>query len=231
MIKEKDGDIMAKSANQKRKILLLERILAETDESHPIGMREIIEKLAGADVQAERKSIYGDLEELRNVGMKISFRKGKPSGYYLEQSTQYGTLIPQGEGACTLEMNETTEEESLVENVGKNEEETTQESKTKNIDQSTVAENWEKVNGEYIEVQLRCKNSAVSGLILRYGENCRIIKEEEKHKIVAVPEICGNAFYGWLTAQAGAVRIMKPKEAVKEYRKLLKKIMEGYKKQ
>lgn len=130
-----------------------------------------------------------------------------------------------------MEMNETTEEESLVENVGKNEEETTQESKTKNIDQSTVAENWEKVNGEYIEVQLRCKNSAVSGLILRYGENCRIIKEEEKHKIVAVPEICGNAFYGWLTAQGGAVRIMKPKEAVKEYRKLLKKIMEGYKKQ
>ena len=72
---------MARSANQKRKILLVERILEETDENHPVSMRDIIERLAAADIQAERKSIYGDLEELRNVGMRISFRKGKPSGY------------------------------------------------------------------------------------------------------------------------------------------------------
>ncbi|MGN1141312.1 MAG: WYL domain-containing protein [Oliverpabstia sp.] len=204
---------MAKSANQKRKILLLERILEQTDENHPIGMRDIIEKLAAADIQAERKSIYGDLDELRNVGMNILFRKGKPTGYYLNQSPENRTYDPLMETACTEELAEMPEK--------------TDES----IKQSVVAENWEKTEGDYIEVQLRCKKSAVPNLRGRYGENCRILKEEEKHVTAEVPEIPGNAFYGWLTAQGGAVKIIKPKETAKEYRRLLKKLLEGYKKQ
>lgn len=214
---------MAKSANQKRKILLLERILEETDENHPIGMRDIIAKLAAADIQAERKSIYGDLDELRNVGMNILFRKGKPTGYFLKQSPENSTYDPLMETACTVEstvISETADvEDSTFENAGES------------TRKAAVAENWEKTEGEYIEVQLRCKKSAVPGLRVRYGENCRILKEEEKHEIVEVPEIPGNAFYGWLSAQGGAVKIIKPKETVKEYRRLLKKLLEGYKKQ
>lgn len=210
---------MARSANQKRKILLVERILEETDENHPVGMRDIIERLAAADIQAERKSIYGDLEELRNVGMKISFRKGKPSGYFLDQSSQGRKCEPMMEAACTVELDIHDREENGDINT------------TDHTEGVTVADNWEKIEGEYVEVQLKCKKSAVSSLRLRYGENCRMIKEEEKYTIAVIPEVPGSSFYGWLTAQGGAVKIMKPKEIVKEYRKLLKKVLEGYKKQ
>lgn len=214
---------MAKSANQKRKILLLERILEETDENHPIGMRDIIEKLAAADIRAERKSIYGDLDELRNVGMNILFRKGKPTGYYLKQSPENRTSDPLMETACTVELDVMSEKADA--------EDSTDEKADESTKKAVVADNREKTEGEYIEVQLRCKKSAVPSLRVRYGENCRILKEEEKHVIAEVPEIPGNAFYGWLTVQGGAVKIIKPKETAKEYRRLLKKLLEGYKKQ
>ena len=210
---------MARSANQKRKILLVERILEETDENHPVSMRDIIERLAAADIQAERKSIYGDLEELRNVGMRISFRKGKPSGYYWDRGSQGRTCEPMMEAACTVESDVQEQEENGDSNT------------TDHTEKVMVADNWEKIEGDYIEVQLRCKKSAVSSLRLRYGENCRMLREEEKYAIAVIPEVLGSSFYGWLTAQGGAVKIMKPKEIVKEYRKLLKKVLEGYKKQ
>ncbi len=63
---------MAKSANQKLKILyLMQILLTYTDEEHAISMNEIIEKLAAHDITAERKSIYNDIESLRAFGMDI----------------------------------------------------------------------------------------------------------------------------------------------------------------
>ena len=50
---------MAKSANQKTKLLRLwQLLLRQTDEDHPITVAQIIEELARYDIKAERKSIY-----------------------------------------------------------------------------------------------------------------------------------------------------------------------------
>ncbi|MCD8149409.1 MAG: WYL domain-containing protein, partial [Clostridiales bacterium] len=63
---------MAKSANQKLKIVYLMRILMEkTDETHSISMAEIIEELAKYDISAERKSLYNDIESLRKFGVDV----------------------------------------------------------------------------------------------------------------------------------------------------------------
>ncbi len=63
---------MAKTPNQKLKILYLMQILLEyTDEDHAISMNEIIERLGTLDITAERKSIYNDIESLRTFGMDI----------------------------------------------------------------------------------------------------------------------------------------------------------------
>lgn len=63
---------MAKSANQKLKILyLMEVLLKNTDEEHPMAMREIIEYLASCGIEAERKSIYSDIEGLKLFGIDI----------------------------------------------------------------------------------------------------------------------------------------------------------------
>ena len=56
---------MAKSRNQKAKILVLEHLLEETGENRAVTMQEILEKLTECGVNAERKSIYDDLDALR----------------------------------------------------------------------------------------------------------------------------------------------------------------------
>lgn len=61
---------MAKGANQKLKIMYLMKILLEkTDEDHSISMSEILSALNQYGISAERKSIYNDLESLRQFGM------------------------------------------------------------------------------------------------------------------------------------------------------------------
>lgn len=74
---------MAKGANQKLKLLYLAKIfLEETDDEHGISSQEIIKKLNLYDVNVERKTIYADIEELRNYGMDIILeRDGKNVSY------------------------------------------------------------------------------------------------------------------------------------------------------
>lgn len=63
---------MAKSANQKLKMLyIMEMLLKNTDEEHPMPMREIIDSLASLGIDAERKSVYSDIEGLRLFGIDI----------------------------------------------------------------------------------------------------------------------------------------------------------------
>ena len=54
---------MAKSSNQKLKLMYLLKILEEkTDMDHGLTMPQLIEELGRYDVKAERKSIYDDIE-------------------------------------------------------------------------------------------------------------------------------------------------------------------------
>ncbi len=75
---------MAKSANQKLKLLYLWQFLLEkTDEEHTVTVIEMIDHLAAQDIKAERKSIYDDLEALERFGVDIVKVKGKTTGYYV----------------------------------------------------------------------------------------------------------------------------------------------------
>ena len=63
---------MAKSSNQKLKLMYLMKILLEyTDETHSLTMEEIKTKLKLYDISAERKSLYNDIESLRLYGLDI----------------------------------------------------------------------------------------------------------------------------------------------------------------
>lgn len=78
-------DLMAKSSNQKLKQLYLLKILSEyTDESHALTTKELIERLAEYNVNAERKSIYSDIEALNTMGYDILNDKSHSHfGYYM----------------------------------------------------------------------------------------------------------------------------------------------------
>ncbi len=76
---------MAKSANQKLKLLYILKILTEkTDEDHCIPAQGLIEELAAYGISAERKSIYDDIECLTCFGYDIvSIKSRSGGGYYL----------------------------------------------------------------------------------------------------------------------------------------------------
>ena len=75
---------MPKSQNQKLKLPLLCRLMLErTDEDHPITIKDMIDELEKWDIKAERKSLYSDMEHLRELGMDIQCRKGRTAGWYI----------------------------------------------------------------------------------------------------------------------------------------------------
>lgn len=76
---------MAKSSNQKLKLLyIMKYLLEETDEEHPVSTSGLIEMLDEAGINAERKSIYENIEDLRQFGLDIEKSgSGRTSGYYI----------------------------------------------------------------------------------------------------------------------------------------------------
>lgn len=79
---------MAKSENQKKKLLIILKMLTESsDEAHPLSMKEILEGLERENITAERKSIYHDMDTLRECGFDVEHIGGKNGGYYLSSRT------------------------------------------------------------------------------------------------------------------------------------------------
>ncbi len=75
---------MPKGANQKIKVLYLMKILLErTDDEHGLTLSEISHALSEYDIEAERKTLYDDLEILRLFGIDIEKRKGKTVRYHV----------------------------------------------------------------------------------------------------------------------------------------------------
>lgn len=75
---------MARSANQKLKILYLMKILLEkTDCEHSLTLAEITEELAKYDISAERKSLYDDIDTLRTYGIDIETTRDTRVRYYV----------------------------------------------------------------------------------------------------------------------------------------------------
>lgn len=74
---------MAKSSHQKLKLLYLAKIFHEyTDEEHGLSVQELIAKLSSYEINADRKTIYLDLEELRQFGLDIISSQEGRNGYY-----------------------------------------------------------------------------------------------------------------------------------------------------
>ena len=105
---------MAKSNNQKAKILYLEKMLRETGEHRVISMQKILENLEKQGIRAERKSIYDDVEVLRSFGMDIRYTRERPGGYYLAGESA-GEEQPSEEPGLTAEAKEIHETKDIHE--------------------------------------------------------------------------------------------------------------------
>ncbi len=76
---------MAKSPNQKLKLLyIIEMLERETDEEHLLSTQDIIQRLEANGINAERKTIYDDMNQLIDYGYDIIQVKSRVNGgYYL----------------------------------------------------------------------------------------------------------------------------------------------------
>ncbi|MGN0974379.1 MAG: helix-turn-helix transcriptional regulator [Gemmiger sp.] len=78
---------MPRKEGQKLKLLtLLEIFVRETDERHPLSVPRLVELLKERGIEAERKSIYDDIETLNSLPgtpFEIQQQRGRGGGYYM----------------------------------------------------------------------------------------------------------------------------------------------------
>ncbi|MDO4460161.1 MAG: WYL domain-containing protein [Clostridia bacterium] len=83
-----------KGKNQKLKMLYLAEIFRNyTDEKHGLTFKEIQAMLKDYDVSADRKTLYGDFEELRHYGMDITNPSEEQLGAYANYRAVNGRLF------------------------------------------------------------------------------------------------------------------------------------------
>ncbi len=79
-----------KGENQKLKMLYLVQLFSrETDDSHKLTMPEIVTRLAAEGVNADRKTLYQDFDELRKFGFDIIAEKEGRNYYYYLGSREF----------------------------------------------------------------------------------------------------------------------------------------------
>lgn len=79
---------MPKGERQKLKLLYLaEWLWRDTDEEHGLTAAELLRRLEGAGIAAERKSVYDDIRALTEFGMDIVTGHGRQGGYRLVHRT------------------------------------------------------------------------------------------------------------------------------------------------
>lgn len=76
---------MARSSSQKLKIIyIMNFLLKNSDEDHVVTTSQLIAHLRSLSIPAERKSIYSDIEALRDFGLDIiQVSTGSTHGYYV----------------------------------------------------------------------------------------------------------------------------------------------------
>lgn len=81
---------MPRSSDQKLKLIYLMDILLErTDEEHSLTMNEILDALRACGITAERKSIYRDIDALRQYGLDVIRVKENRTHYYYVASRKF----------------------------------------------------------------------------------------------------------------------------------------------
>ena len=200
---------MAKSHNQKAKILYLERMLRESSTVRPISMQEILDRLGELGIRAERKSIYDDMETLKDFGMAIQYRRGREGGYYLVQE-RVPEVPEMPEMSEMSEVQETLKEEPIHPVVSLDAEAPEQEK-----------------NGK--EIKLFCKNSVRKEVLKALGKKVPYKSKGEDCFTVVIQTEPDRKFYGWLASMGRSVHILKPKKVAASYREYLKSIAKDYK--
>ena len=220
------GHVMAKSSNQKGKILYLEHYLHGTGENHVVTMQDILTFLSEKGIRAERKSIYDDLEVLREFGMDIRYRRGRPGGYYVANGTGSTSEDPPEE-PVPMPAPERYPDETPA-----GPEPQAEEAPEKNSVNELPGPLSHVLFGpeeEYRQVRLQCPEMLVDEIRRVFGPDVEIRQRMGDDVLIAVSAPDSPAFYGWLTAMGTQVHLVKPRKMTQTFREYLKTLAREYK--
>lgn len=210
---------MAKSHNQKAKILYLAQMLRETGENRVLSMQEILAGLLEYGIQAERKSIYDDVEALRDFGMDIKFKRGRPGGYYLA-----GQIVP--------EQAEKPEDANEEEASGEQADSVDNGSGMEEITETAPGTDWKFARGDTAgekPMKLLCSNRLMGDVKEYFGRKAEYKDKGTGYFTVTTGQLGNPQFFGWLTAMGKDVHILKPRKTAQAYRDYLKSLAKEYK--
>lgn len=217
---------MAKSYNQKAKILYLERMLNETTPQTPISMQVILMKLGEVGIRAERKSIYDDMETLREFGMDIQYRRGREGGYFITQPEPIMDKAPDTKSADASADAASEGSAGSSEAAAMQSSETADGAKENIVDLRPQAPTLDKQGKE---IKLLCRNSLKKEILAAVGEDALCKAKGEECFSVIIQTQPDRKFYGWLASMGRSIRIVKPKKVAAAYREFLKNIAKDYK--
>jgi len=81
---------MPKSLNQKQKILfIMDYLQKHSHKDHPVKTADLIKMLKNHDIEADRKTIYSDIEALQEYGLDIVSIAGRNGGYYIAAPREF----------------------------------------------------------------------------------------------------------------------------------------------
>lgn len=201
---------MAKSRNQKGKILVLEHLLMGTSESQIVTMQEILDKLMEYGITAERKSIYDDLDALREFGLDVQYKRGRPGGYYLAGGSTNNVEHVSSKPVKESNQKAAKEYAPTVINV-----------------ESVLSE--DEIQDKEKEMKLQCSGAREQEIRVYFGSHAEYKLKDSGVLNVTAPLTAGPKFFGWLTMMGKDVHIVKPKKVAAAYRDYLKTIVKEYK--
>ncbi|MDO4308262.1 MAG: WYL domain-containing protein [Eubacteriales bacterium] len=227
---------MAKSHNQKAKILFLAQMLRESGENRVLSMQDILAGLQEYGIQAERKSIYDDLEALRDFGMDVRFKRGRPGGYYLAGQTvpdrgESQNNSPKQEEAApvqeTMETEVHLEEKKPELTSGEKDYAAEPAGESEGVGRDWKFDRREPVGDK--PMKLLCSTRLKKEVKDYFGKKAEYKDKGLGYFTVTAGQLGDAQFFGWLTAMGKDVHIVKPRKLAQAYRDYLKSLAKEYK--
>ncbi len=224
---------MAKAFNQKLKILyLMQMLMQNTDSEHVLNMQQIISALDEKGIKAERKSIYDDLEALRQFGVQVRFKKSNPSGYYIETRpfdlSEVQMLVKAVRNLNNADRDAAAaliEKMQILLSVYQAEKMDCAEA----LPEIEAAREVEQDSERKEEIQILFKEKHIETVKKQFGSNINIKMHKEGICKVKVMTVADEQLYGWLSSFGLGIKVVKPKNVAEDYRIYLKKLLKQYK--
>lgn len=229
---------MAKSSNQKLKLIYLMKILLEkTDETHSITMSEIIDSLDAYNISAERKSLYNDIENLRVYGLDIIGEQQDRTFSYHVGNRQFELaelklLVDSIQSAKFITAKKSNELIKKIEGFASKYEASQLDRQVfKSLDMAAYLRRmFGMYDGKPERVRIECDNSCAGMIIDRFGKDVSMIKLDDKKFAINVEVAVSRQFFAWLMSLGKGVTLTGPDYVVSMMKEEIDRLVEQYRK-